>query len=97
MEHCRDVPVSLAILHLVYIIMSLISLVVYRGFVWKWIDEMDRDNVEPSDYTVWFKKLGPELQEEQIKEWAEKNGRKDGKIAIVEKVNLLYDISERVE
>ena len=97
LEHCKHIPSWFAGMHLVYVMSCLLSLVVYRGLVWHWIDEMDRDNVEPSDYTVWFKKLGPELEKQEVKEWLQFNGRKDGKFAKVEKVNLLYDISERIE
>lgn len=53
---------------------------------------MDEDSVEPSDYTVWYKGLGPDLNKEEIKEYFAVNSRGDMKHCEIVKVLIPLNI-----
>ena len=55
------------------------------------VEEIDKKQISPSDYTIFFRGFPKNAKENEIKEWIEEHGLETGKPAI-EKINMAYDI-----
>jgi hypothetical protein len=91
-------PLWQFILHLVSMIVILVTYHLYWSRKQHSLQQdIDKDITTPSDYTIYIENLGKAFAAAEVKEFFEQHGRPDGQSAVVEKVNIVYDISEYVE
>ena len=91
------VPGWQAVLHMVVMIFIIITYYIFRRFQINKDDEIDRNEVTASDYTLWVRGLGENFTEEEVKEYFTNNGLPHGQTAEVINVNIPYEISDYVK
>ena len=95
-ENHTVLPLWQSILHIIAMILILISYYWLRTWLIQQENVIDEMMTTPSDYTVRIQGLKRRFDKEKLKEFLKNNGRSDGQIAQVVKMNIPIDISEYV-